>query len=124
MMDERPQSEGNTFKNVIRPFSNEDKKSTLEPKQIKLSNFTAKWSPDAPAPTLNALNITVPDGELLAVIGQVGAGKVTHFYTLFPWQHDHFHGNKPKTNFHGNIKIISIELPAARDSGGASSGVG
>jgi ABC-type bacteriocin/lantibiotic exporter with double-glycine peptidase domain len=101
MMDERPQSEGNTFKNVIRPIGNggEDKKSTLEAKQIKLNNFTAKWSPDAPAPTLNALNITVPDGELLAVIGQVGAGKVRHFYTLFTWQ--------PKNNFHGNLKIIS-----------------
>jgi ATP-binding cassette subfamily B multidrug efflux pump len=49
---------------------------------------TAKWNPRSDEPTLDNVSFSVKPGQLLGVIGPVGAGKVTKVtYSLFPWQH-------------------------------------
>jgi ABC-type protease/lipase transport system fused ATPase/permease subunit len=48
---------------------------------------TAKWNPRSDEPTLDNVSFSVKSGQLLGVIGPVGAGKVTKVTSLFPWQH-------------------------------------
>jgi ATP-binding cassette subfamily B multidrug efflux pump len=48
---------------------------------------TAKWNPRSDEPTLDNVSFSVKPGQLLGVIGPVGAGKVTKVTSLFPWQH-------------------------------------
>lgn len=43
---------------------------------IVISNVTAKWAHDQNSNTLEKINLTVRPGQLLAVVGSVGAGKV------------------------------------------------
>lgn len=43
---------------------------------IFVDNLTAKWSPDHAENTLTNVSLKVNSGELLAVIGHVGSGKV------------------------------------------------
>lgn len=43
---------------------------------IEISNATAKWTDYQNQNTLNHINLTVKSGQLVAVIGTVGAGKV------------------------------------------------
>lgn len=47
--------------------------------RINISNVTAKWIQDEIENTLRRINLTVKTGQLVAVIGPVGAGKV---YTI------------------------------------------
>lgn len=43
---------------------------------IDISNASAKWICSQPDKTLNKINLTVRPGQLVAIIGPVGAGKV------------------------------------------------
>lgn len=43
---------------------------------IEISNASAKWIQSQPDRTLNNINLTVTPGQLVAIIGPVGAGKV------------------------------------------------
>jgi ABC-type multidrug transport system fused ATPase/permease subunit len=44
--------------------------------QVCLLNATAKWSDKISEPTLSEISATFKSGQLLAVVGPVGAGKV------------------------------------------------
>jgi ATP-binding cassette subfamily C (CFTR/MRP) protein 4 len=49
---------------------------------IDITNASAKWIHSQPDNTLNNINLTVKPGQLVAIIGAVGAGKVyTNFIT-------------------------------------------
>lgn len=48
---------------------------TPENGHIKLSNATAKWLPSDRDNTLSNINLDINPGELIAIVGQVGAGK-------------------------------------------------
>ena len=48
---------------------------------IRMKNVSAKWSEKSGEDSLSKLNIDVENGRLLAIIGPVGAGKVS--YTRF-----------------------------------------
>jgi ATP-binding cassette subfamily C (CFTR/MRP) protein 4 len=50
---------------------------------VTARNVTAKWNPYSDEPTLDNVSFSVKPGQLLGVIGPVGAGKVTF---QFPWQ--------------------------------------
>lgn len=43
---------------------------------LSITNGEFYWSKDGKEPTLQDINLTVRKGELIAVLGQVGAGKV------------------------------------------------
>jgi len=43
---------------------------------IIFSNVTAKWIHDTSDNSINNINLTVRSGELITIIGPVGAGKV------------------------------------------------
>lgn len=47
-----------------------------EKKGVFLENASASWSPDSAEKTLKNLTVSVGTGDLVAVIGQVGSGKV------------------------------------------------
>ena len=44
--------------------------------RLLVEDMSAKWNPDMDVSTLKDISLTLKDGELLAVIGPVGAGKV------------------------------------------------
>ena len=44
---------------------------------LSIANGEFFWSKDGKEPTLQDINLTVKKGELVAVLGQVGAGKVS-----------------------------------------------
>lgn len=63
----------NTEKNMI------NKKNNFELQQsvgIDVLNVTAKWSEYQNNNTLENVNLTIKPGQLVAIIGPVGAGKV------------------------------------------------
>lgn len=50
----------------------------LDPKAenvISITNGTFRWDKEIPKPTLQNINVTVPEGKLVAVVGPVGCGK-------------------------------------------------
>lgn len=46
---------------------------------VLIQNVYASWT-DGDVQTLKNVNITVPRGKLLAIIGSVGSGKVGHIF--------------------------------------------
>ncbi|KAJ8311733.1 hypothetical protein KUTeg_011088 [Tegillarca granosa] len=42
---------------------------------VKVNNASFTWDPESPIITLKDINLRIPDGQLIAVVGQVGAGK-------------------------------------------------
>ncbi|XP_039296024.1 probable multidrug resistance-associated protein lethal(2)03659 [Nilaparvata lugens] len=60
---------------------------TINPKEsgeaaIVMDKLTAKWTPDLTENTLNNINLELPHGSLMAVIGLVGAGKSSLLYAI------------------------------------------
>ncbi|PSN47504.1 hypothetical protein C0J52_02254 [Blattella germanica] len=49
---------------------------------IKMCNVSAKWSDDVPDNTLTNINLEVLPGQLVAVIGPVGAGKTSLMHAI------------------------------------------
>ena len=45
---------------------------------LRMTNVYAKWSENSGDDSLSNLNVSVKKGQLLAIIGPVGAGKVSH----------------------------------------------
>ncbi|XP_067014322.2 ATP-binding cassette subfamily C member 4 [Anabrus simplex] len=66
--DEKHASNGS----VAKP---EKKEKAAEGAMVELQKVTAKWDPDATDDTLTGVDIKVPKGKLVIVIGHVGAGK-------------------------------------------------
>lgn len=48
---------------------------------LNISNASAKWIHDQPENSLNNINLTVEPGQLVTIIGPVGAGKVGKIIT-------------------------------------------
>lgn len=42
---------------------------------LNIHNFTAKWNSSSSDNTLSTINLTVPRGNLIGIIGPVGSGK-------------------------------------------------
>ncbi|CAG2176439.1 unnamed protein product [Oppiella nova] len=50
--------------------------------ELSVNNISAKWSEDSPYPTLQNISVYLRPGDLLAVIGPVGAGKSSFLMTI------------------------------------------
>ncbi|CAG2176301.1 unnamed protein product, partial [Oppiella nova] len=50
--------------------------------ELSINNISAKWSEDSPYPTLQNISVHLRSGDLLAVIGPVGAGKSSFLMTI------------------------------------------
>lgn len=50
---------------------------------LSITNGEFFWSKDGKEPILQDINLTVKKGELIAILGQVGAGKVGVPFVLF-----------------------------------------
>lgn len=46
---------------------------------LSITNGEFYWSKNGAAPTLEDVNMTVKKGELVGILGRVGAGKVCHY---------------------------------------------
>ncbi len=49
---------------------------------LRITNGEFCWNKDAPVPTLEDINLTVRKGELVGILGRVGAGKVRNVLSL------------------------------------------
>jgi ABC-type multidrug transport system fused ATPase/permease subunit len=58
---------------VEKPFSGPPR--AAEP-ELKVEHITARWSDESSHPTLRDLSFAVKAGQLVAVVGPVGCGKV------------------------------------------------
>lgn len=56
--------------------NNQNESLELKNLDIVVSNVTGKWTTDQTEDTLQKINLTIKRGQLLAIIGPVGAGKV------------------------------------------------
>ncbi|KAB0345475.1 hypothetical protein FD754_022401, partial [Muntiacus muntjak] len=70
---------------------------------VQMKDFTAFWDKESETPTLQGLSFTVRPGELLAVVGPVGAGKSSLLHALL--------GELPPSQgqviVHGRIMYVS-----------------
>jgi len=66
-----------------KPQSKEKSSFDKAGPRIYLQNVTAKWTSETNPPTLSTINLQAKKGELIAVIGSVGSGKVTACPSLY-----------------------------------------
>lgn len=59
----------------IIPNGNKNNEEPIEEAHLELHDVVAKWDPDVAENTLDGISFTAKPGELVAVIGPVGAGK-------------------------------------------------
>ncbi|CAG2102865.1 unnamed protein product, partial [Medioppia subpectinata] len=62
-------------------FCNRETNGKQSPEMF-INNITAKWSEESPYPTLQNISLHLKPGDLLAVIGPVGAGKSSLLMTI------------------------------------------
>ena len=67
MMEEREDQDRGRTVNT----NNDDKTDT-----VTLENVTGKWNKDENEDTLSNINMNMKSGELIAIVGPVGSGKV------------------------------------------------
>ncbi len=62
---------------------------------IDLDKVVVKWpsADDAEENTLTDISFSVKSGQLLAVVGQVGSGKVLHFLSMYQHKIAYFNIN-------------------------------
>ncbi|MXQ98195.1 hypothetical protein E5288_WYG015649 [Bos mutus] len=70
---------------------------------VNLQDFTAFWNKASETPTLQGLSFTVRPGELLAVVGPVGAGKPSLLSAVL----GELPPSQGKLNVHGRIAYVS-----------------
>ncbi len=63
------------------PESKEQKLPVVDP-CIEMEHFSAKWETDQTTPTINDITFSAKRGNLIAIIGAVGSGKVCKFRKL------------------------------------------
>lgn len=56
--------------------NNDDHDENADDFSVNISNATTKWTTDQKLNTLENINLSVKPGQLVAIIGPVGAGKV------------------------------------------------
>ncbi len=74
---------------------------------IELANVSYAY-PQATAPALRNITLSVPEGQFLAVVGGNGAGKSTLSYVLSGFIPHHFKGT-----YRGTIDVADMDLPAS-----------
>ncbi|XDB55925.1 hypothetical protein AB1E18_009387 [Capra hircus] len=70
---------------------------------VDMQDFTAFWDEESESPTLKGLSFTVRPGELLTVIGPVGAGKSSPLRALL----GELPPSQGKVSVHGRIAYVS-----------------
>ncbi|XP_061290381.1 ATP-binding cassette sub-family C member 4-like [Bos javanicus] len=70
---------------------------------VDMQDFTAFWDEESETPTLQGLSFTVRPGELLAVVGPVGAGKSSLLLALL----GELPPSQGKVSVHGRIAYVS-----------------
>ncbi|XP_065758084.1 ATP-binding cassette sub-family C member 4-like [Muntiacus reevesi] len=70
---------------------------------VHVQAFTASWEKASTTPTLQGLSFTVRPGQLLAVVGPVGAGKSSLLSALL----GELHPSQGKVSVHGRIAYVS-----------------
>ncbi|XP_044782845.2 ATP-binding cassette sub-family C member 4 [Bubalus bubalis] len=70
---------------------------------VNMQDFTAFWDEESESPTLKGLSFTVRPGELLTVVGLVGAGKSSLLRALL----GELPPSQGKVNVHGRIAYVS-----------------
>ncbi|XP_065758454.1 ATP-binding cassette sub-family C member 4-like [Muntiacus reevesi] len=70
---------------------------------VDVQDFTAFWDEESETPTLQGLSFTVRPGELLAVVGPVGAGKSSLLHALLGV----LPPSQGKVSMHGRIVYVS-----------------
>lgn len=73
--------------NVANNVERENVSSTNEKYAIEIKNATAKWSENSSEDSLNSVSIKVGTRSLVAIIGPVGAGKVS--LRRYEWRQRH-----------------------------------
>lgn len=63
-------------KSAPKNLHNDSETQKLNNSEIIMTNVTAKWSDGQSHNSLENINLTIRPGQLVAIIGPVGAGKV------------------------------------------------
>ncbi|GLG99906.1 Uncharacterized protein GBIM_06279 [Gryllus bimaculatus] len=83
---------------------------------VAVKGVTARWEPTQPEPTLANVDLAAHRGQLIAVIGHVGAGKDTDFEVAYVINHMRYVVHASKLNFINctTTKIKNLKLSAPK----------
>lgn len=109
------------------------KKVTLEKPEIKFDNVEFQYNPEDEKRALNGINITIPAGQVTALVGRSGSGKTT-IMNLIPRFFDVTSGrvlidnidirDMTKNSLRGNISLVSQDITIFDDTVWANIGYG